>query len=338
MARAWKARGSQIPRRFESCLLRQITLLLFITAMNSKFKILLYYKYIPLKDPELIKNQQKELCERLGLKGRILISSEGINGTCAGQEKEINEYIKETQKIPEFVDIEWEVSWAEIQVFPRLGVVVRDEIVTLGIKKTGMDVSLKNKADYIQPEELKELYEKNEDFIILDARNAYEAHIGKFKNALVPPIDSFRDFPEFVEKKLADYKDKNVVTYCTGGVRCEKASAFLREKGFKHVRQLHGGVHRYAEETGGKYFEGELFVFDKRLHVPINTVDPTVLTTCKFCQKPVTRYLDCVVPMCDEFLICCEECEKINIMACSVECQQRWQDTVVENHQKSQSI
>ena len=292
--------------------------------MNKKFKILLYYKYIPLQNPELIKNQQKELCERLGIKGRILISAEGINGTCAGEEKEILEYIQATTTIPEFADIEWKVSWAESQVFPRLRVVVRDEIVTLGVKKTGMDVSLQNKADYIQPEELKELYENNEDFVILDARNLYEAEIGKFKNALVPPIDNFRDFPEFVEKNLAPYKDKNVVTYCTGGVRCEKASAFLREKGFTHVRQLHGGVHDYAEKTGGKYFEGELFVFDKRLHVPVNTIDPTILTTCKFCEKPVTRYVDCIVPMCDEFLICCESCEKLNILACSLACEQRF--------------
>jgi UPF0176 protein len=295
--------------------------------MKHTFKILLYYKYIPLQNPELIKDQQMALCKRLGIKGRILISTEGINGTCSAEEKEINEYIEETKKIPEFADMEWKISWAEEQVFPRLRVAVRDEIVTLGVKKTGMDVSLKNKADYIQPEELKDLYENNEDFIILDARNAYEATIGKFKNALIPPIDNFREFPEFVEKKLADYKDKNVVTYCTGGVRCEKASAYLRENGFKHVRQLHGGVHVYAEKTGGKYFEGELFVFDKRLHVSVNTVNPTVLTACKFCEKQVTRYVDCIVPMCDEFLICCEDCEKTKVLACSIECQQRLSNT-----------
>jgi UPF0176 protein len=300
--------------------------------MNQTFKILLYYKYIPLQNPELVKNQQKELCERLGIKGRILISQEGINGTCAGGEKEIGKYIEATTKIPEFADMEWKSSWADEQVFPRLRVVVRDEIVTLGKKKIGMDVSLQNKADYIQPEELKELYEKKEDFVILDARNAYEAKIGKFKNALVPPIDNFRDFPEFVEKNLSDYKDKNVVTYCTGGVRCEKASAFLREKGFKHVRQLHGGVHVYAEKTGGKFFEGELFVFDKRLHVSVNHVDPTILTTCKFCEKKVTRYVDCVVPMCDEFLICCEACEKTNMLACSVECLERFANATSVNH------
>ncbi len=286
--------------------------------MPQKYKILLYYKYVPIADPEALKNAQRKLCEDLELKGRILVSSEGINGTIAGGKKRINKYMLETQKIPELQDMEWKISWAEEQVFPRLKVVVRDEIVLLGKKRIGMDVSLTNKADYIQPEELVALYDNNEDFVILDARNNYEAIIGKFKNALVPPIDTFREFPEFVEKNLSQYKDKNVVTYCTGGVRCEKASAYLRENGFKHVRQLHGGVHVYAEKTGGKYFEGELFVFDKRLHVPVNQINPTVLTSCKFCNQPVTRYIDCSVAMCDEFLICCTACEKTHTPVCSI--------------------
>jgi UPF0176 protein len=298
---------------------------------DSPFKILLYYKYVYVEDPEKICQEQKILCERLNLNGRILVSTEGINGTIAGKEKEIDEYVLQTQAIAEFQDIEWKVSWADEQVFPRLRVVVRDEIVTLGVKKTGKDVSLQNKAHYIQPEELLELYESEEEFIMLDARNKYEAEIGKFKNALIPPIDNFREFPEFVEKELSQYKDKQVVTYCTGGVRCEKASAFLREKGFKHVRQLHGGVHVYAEKTGGKYFEGELFVFDKRIQVPVNSINPTILTHCKFCDIPITRYVDCIVPMCDEFLTCCEECEKIEILACSVDCLQRIQ------HQETKS-
>lgn len=291
--------------------------------MSHNIKILLYYKYVSLENPEAIRSQQTALCNLLNLKGRILISTEGINGTVAGTEKDINDYITETQLIPEFSDIEWKISWADEQVFPRLRVVVRDEIVTLGVKKTGMDVSLTNKADYIQPQELQELYDANEDFVILDARNSYEAKIGKFKNALIPPIDNFREFPNFVEKELGKYKNKNVITYCTGGVRCEKASAYLREKGFTHVRQLHGGVHDYAEKTGGKYFEGELFVFDKRLHVQVNAVDPKILTECKFCLKKVTRYVDCIVPMCDEFLICCNDCERTHQLVCSKDCEEK---------------
>lgn len=300
--------------------------------MTLPYKILLYYKYVTLSDPWSLQKQQKELCEKLQIKGRILLSTEGINGTIAGSEKEINEYIKQTTEIFEFRDIEWKISWAEEQVFPRLRVVVRDEIVTLGIKKTGKDVSLMNKAQYIEPHELKELYDRNEEFIILDARNAYEATIGKFKNALVPPIDNFREFPEFVEKHLSSHKDKPIITYCTGGVRCEKASAYLREIGFNDVRQLHGGVHVYAEKTGGQYFEGELFVFDKRLHVKVNTIDPVDLTVCRFCNKKVSRYVDCILPRCDELFTCCAVCESTHTLACSKACEQELQYTISSVH------
>lgn len=290
--------------------------------MQRDFKILLYYKYVTLEDPEAIKRWQKDLCARLNLKGRILISSEGLNGTLAGEPTAVDEYMAETAARTEFADMEWKVSWADEQVFPKLRVVVRDEIVTLGIKKTGIDVDLDNKAHYIEPAELRTLYESNEDFIIIDARNLYEAEVGKFKNAVVPPIDNFRDFPEFT-KKIADYKEKEVVTYCTGGVRCEKASAFLREQGFKKVRQLHGGIHEYGEQAGGKYFEGEMFVFDKRLHVPVNKENPTVIAHCKYCEVPVTRYVDCTAFGCPELFICCESCQTKHSGACCSECEQK---------------
>jgi UPF0176 protein len=232
-----------------------------------------------------------------------------------------NEYIKETNALPEFADLEWKISWSDEQVFPKLRVVVRDEIVTLGVKKTGKDVAISNKADYINPTELKKLYEDNADFIILDARNVYESEIGKFKNELIPPIDNFREFPEFVEKNLSKYKDKDIVTYCTGGVRCEKASAFLREKGFEKVRQLHGGVHEYGEQTGGKYFEGELFVFDKRLNVPVNSVDPSTISRCLYCNESITRFVDCHAHGCGTLFICCGTCETEHSGACSKDCE-----------------
>jgi UPF0176 protein len=290
--------------------------------MPQEYKVLLYYKYVEIEDPEKIRIMQRALCEHFDLKGRILISQEGINGTVAGLTAAVDEYIRETEKLPEFKEMEWKVSWADEQVFPKLKVVVRDEIVTLGEKKQGKDVSLENKAHYIEPEELLELYEKNEDFVILDARNLYEAEIGKFKNALVPPIDNFREFPEFA-KTLEKYKDKNVVTYCTGGIRCEKASAYLREKGFEKVRQLHGGIHEYGQKAGGKYFEGEMFVFDKRLHMPVNTTNPTIISECKYCQKKVARYIDCVIESCPELFICCEECQQQYHSTCSDECRQK---------------
>ena len=284
--------------------------------MSEKIKILLYYKYVPIAHPKKLRNEQFNVCTRLGIKGRIIIATEGINGTIAGDSQAIDTYIEQTKSLPEFTDIEWKISFSEEQVFPKLKVRVRDEIVTLGIKKTGVDVSLSNKAHYIEPKELASLYENNQDFVILDARNAYEAKIGKFKDAIIPPIRNFREFPQFVNSKLSKYKNKPVITYCTGGVRCEKASAYLREQGFTNVKQLHGGVHVYAQEAQGKYFEGELFVFDKRLQTQINTVNPTIIAQCEHCNTPITRLIDCCDASCDSLLNCCASCEEMNGGGC----------------------
>lgn len=291
--------------------------------MAGSIKILLFYKYVAITDPELVRDAHKTLCQKLDIKGRLLVSQEGINGTLAGEISAIDEYIAQTKKDERFADMEWKISFADEQVFKKLKVVVRDEIVTLGIKKTGTDVSLENKAKYIEPAELLDLYEKEEDFVIVDARNEYEALIGKFKNSITPDIENFRDFPQFVSQQLNQYKDKTVVTYCTGGVRCEKASAYLREQGFTNVRQLHGGIHEYGEQVGGKHFEGEMFVFDKRLHVAVNEVNPTTISHCVYCKKEVTRYLDCAVISCPSLFICCEECQTQHNGACSVECKEK---------------
>ena len=284
--------------------------------------VLLYYKYVPLDDPDEVRQWQYDLCAELDIKGRILVATEGINGTVAGRPEAVEEYKRRTESRDEFSGMEWKESAAEEQVFPRVSVKVREEVVTLGLKSERYnpdkkDVALDNKAHYIEPEELLKLYENDEDFVILDARNEYEAEVGKFKNALIPPIDNFREFPEFAEKHLQDYKDKEIVTYCTGGIRCEKASAYLREQGFKKVRQLHGGVHRYSEETGGKYWEGELFVFDKRLLMPVNHVNPTVISECEHCGTAVARYIDCSNKQCNALFVCCEMCDKITDARCS---------------------
>jgi len=288
---------------------------------KQAYKVLLFYKYVEIANPEEFTEWQKGICMDLNLKGRILVSDEGLNGTCAGLANDIDEYVKIMEDLEEFSDMEWKVSFADEQVFPRLSVKVRPEIVTLGLKKQSKDVAIENKAHYIEPEELFDLYESGEDFVILDARNDYEAKVGKFKDAMIPPIDNFREFPDFVKKNLEEYKDKNVVTYCTGGIRCEKASAYLREQGFKKVRQLHGGIHRYSDTTGGKHFEGEMFVFDKRLTTPVNHVNPTVLTKCKWCDKEITRLIDCKNHECTERMFtCCEQCEKKHKGFCSETC------------------
>lgn len=294
--------------------------------MSDRIKILLYYKYVPLADPAQLKVEQRALCQQLGILGRILISREGINGTIAGTPESIDEYMETLEKYPEFQGIEWKISWADEQVFPKLRILVREEIVTLGVAKTGNDVNIENKADYIAPQELLEKYENGDDFVIIDARNQYEAQIGKFKDSIVPDISNFRDFPAFV-KTLETHKNKEVITYCTGGVRCEKASAYLKENGFTNVKQLHGGIHEYGVQAGGKYFEGEMFVFDKRLHVPVNTENPTIISQCQFCETPIARYIDCCITSCNSLFICCESCQETHHGACGDECERQFLQT-----------
>jgi len=279
----------------------------------------LYYKYVNIENPENFKAKQTELCKKLGLKGRVIISSEGINGTIGGSKESTTEYISETKKYPGMVNMEWKISESKTDPFPKLRIVAREEIVTLGFKKTQKDVNLQNKANYIEPEELKNLYDKGEDFIIIDARNEYEGRIGKFKNAIVPDIKVFRQFPEFV-KTIGELKNKPIVTYCTGGIRCEKASAYLREQGFTNVRQLHGGIHEYSEKAGGKNFEGEMYVFDARINIKVNHENPTIISKCIHCGESITRYINCANKLCNKQIVCCEKCQNEKSSTCSDKC------------------
>lgn len=295
---------------------------------NDDYTILLYYKYAHVANPQQLRKAQFKLCKKLEIRGRILISDQGLNGTISGSDAAIKKYMAETTKYPGFEDIEWKISKGPKDAFPRLRVVVRDEIVTLGLKKQSADVHLENKAPYIEPQELLNLYEDQEDFIIIDARNKYEAEVGTFRNAIVPDIKTFKEFPEYAKKHFAQFKNKQVVTFCTGGIRCEKASAFLKENGFKNVRQLHGGIHRYSDETGGKNFDGKMYVFDNRRQVDVNNVNPTVISLCKHCGEQVARYSDCVNDDCNLHYICCQTCEDKMHGACSETCKREFQKLV----------
>ena len=282
------------------------------------FTVLLYYKFVNLKNPAKIKEDQLSLCRSLGLKGRIILSEEGINGTLGGSKEACDKYIEATSNYNEFKDIDWKESISEIDPFPKLRVVVRDEIVTFKAK-----VDMSKKADYITSEELKNLYEKNEDFVIIDGRNEYEGRIGRFKNAIVPEINHFRDFPIWFEKNKEKIIGKKVITYCTGGIRCEKLSAYLVENGVEDVKQLKGGIHTYGVEANGKDFEGTMYVFDNRIHMPINTSNPEIISECVHCGKKVARYINCCNAECNKQIICCEECDREFESACSIECKSK---------------
>jgi UPF0176 protein len=183
------------------------------------------------------------------------------------------------------------------------------------------DVSLDNGGKRITPEELLKYYNDNKEFVIVDARNWYESKIGKFKNAITPPIKNFREWKKVVDEDLQDYKDKTVVTYCTGGIRCEKASAYMVEKGFKNVYQLDGGIFNFIKKFPDTYWQGGMIVFDERRVINPNSKDELKHTSeCHFCRKPTSYYINCHNVNCDRIIVSCQDCKVENEYCCSDEC------------------
>lgn len=268
-------------------------------------RVLLYYKYIAIPDPASETEKHRALCQKLDLKGRIFIGSEGINGTCSGTVEATERYMQVMQSHPLFAGISFKESEHPEHVFQKLFVRCRPEIVTLRSA-----VGATEAAPYIAPKELHEKLEKGEDLVLIDMRNDYEAAIGRFKGAVTLTMQNFRDLPGFLPE-LSQYKDREVITYCTGGIRCERASALLKKHGFTRVRQLEGGIVRYCEEFPDGFFEGSLFVFDSRLSMRFPGKLPhRFVSECTFCRVPCDRYIDCEVPTCKKRLtICCEACQ-----------------------------
>jgi UPF0176 protein len=206
--------------------------------------VILYYKYVRLEDPGEVHRWQRSICERLGLKGRILLAEEGINGTLAGNPHEVDDYIQAMNESIYFAGITYKRDETNYVPFPKLRIRVRPEIVTLGV-----DVDPANTAPKLTPAQFNDLL-SDPDVVLFDARNNYESAIGRFKGAIIPDIKLFKDLPE----ALAGYeslKDKTIVTYCTGGIRCEKASALMRAQGFENVYQLEGGIYRVRQGLPG---------------------------------------------------------------------------------------
>ena len=234
--------------------------------LNCMYQNVLFYQFTPIKDPEALRAQEKQLTEELDLLGKILISDEGINGNVSGTKQATQQYMQHLQEY--FPEMDFKIGKTPEHNFNKMVVKVRPEIITLQ-----QDVDLSKKAPYIQPQELKELLDAQEDVILLDTRNAYEADFGTFKGAVVPDVNVFKKFPQFVQENLSAHKDKQIITFCTGGIRCEKATAWMREQGFSNVKQLEGGILSYAKEVGSAHWRGECFVFDERLAVRMDAAD-----------------------------------------------------------------
>ncbi len=282
--------------------------------MTDKYKIILFYKYAHIDNPKALRDAQFDLCKRLSMKGRMIIAHEGINGTFEGRDEACNEYMDYMKADSRFADIHWKVSngTEDGTAFPRLSVKVRKEIVSLHLGDEADIDPNQITGVHLKPEDLHKWYEEGRKFHIVDMRNDYELRVGKFEGTVFPDLNNFRDLKQNL-KKIEDLKDTTVLTVCTGGVRCEKASGLLVREGFKDVYQLDGGIVSYMEKYPGQDFKGSLYVFDKR--IVMNFDDPTnheVIGKCSKCNTPSEHYVNCANLMCHDHFICCESCLKTN--------------------------
>jgi UPF0176 protein len=295
---------------------------------GEPYQVLLFYKFVDVPNPELILKEQQYLCNRLGLLGRIIIANEGINGTLSGPKQKTECYIHFMEKHPLFAHMEFKIDLAPKHSFPRLSIRVRSEIVHFGCDMPLDPIHQGGK--YIEPEEMRDLLRnENEDVIILDTRSRYEHEIGKFKGAITLDINTFRELPQSLES-LAHLKSKKIVTYCTGGIRCEKVTAYMRKIGFENVYQLHGGIIRYAQEVGGENFEGLCYVFDERIAIPVNTVNPKIISRCIHCNMPAEKMINCANAACNEQIIVCPACAEKMEGCCSEKCKSSEQRRVFD--------
>ena len=244
------------------------------------------------------------MCQRLGLRGRILVGSEGINGTVAGPQTSTDAYQAGLRAYPEFSDIVFKISSAEKSPFPRFEIKVRPEIVTLGADET-LDPNMQG-APHLPSAEFKRMIEE-EDVVLFDVRNRYESEVGRFKGAITPAIENFRELPQALSQ-YEELKDKTVLMYCTGGIRCEKASALFRQAGFKRVFQLEGGIVTYGEQVGSEHWEGDCFVFDERMMIPIgDSVAKPPVGRCAHTGVPTRNVINCLHDPCHRIFLVAQE-------------------------------
>jgi len=291
----------------------------------SQIYIILFYKFTDIGNPEEFVEQQLTFCNKEGLLGKILIAGEGINGSLSGSKDQINEYKRFLTSQPQFSDINFKEERGTFNPFKKMIVRQKREIIRMD-----QELDLNKRGKYITPEELTELYDSDEEFIVLDTRNNYESEVGKFKNAITPDLDTFRDFPEAL-KSLEDKKDKKIITYCTGGIRCEKATSYMIKEGFTNVYQLKDGIINFCQQYPNTLWEGKCFVFDQRL---LSHVDPDAdpITNCIHCSGSCDRYQNCKNPTCDDFIVLCEKCGEQYNGCCSEECMDEYKSY---NMQKS---
>ena len=308
--------------------------LLVYNMWSMDYQVILFYKYVDIKDPKALMESQKELCKKLNLKGRAIIAKEGINGTFEGAPEDIEKYCEVLLKDPRFSDVHIKKSEGTGKTFPKLSIKVRDEIVSAHFDEdfsptqtTGKYITAEELHDWIHSGQRVLTSEgsyntegrKPKEFYIVDMRNDFEQEVGYFEGSILPGMRNFRDLPK-VLPKLEHLKGKTVVTICTGGVRCEKASGFLVKNGFKDVYQLYGGIHSYMEKYPNEDFKGSLYVFDQRIVMGFNRDEREIVGKCANCKTPSENYINCSNDVCHKHFIMCEMCVENGIPTCPEGC------------------
>ncbi len=288
----------------------------------GEYLVLIYYKYVRIEEPEAYASEHFTFCKSLGARGRIIISHEGINGTLSARAEEADQYMRSMNDDPRFTGMVFKIDKVNDHVFRKLFVRAKPELVTFRVDRELDPNQLTGKK--LTPTEFFETASQ-EDVLIIDARSDYEYDLGHFRGAIRPNVRTFREFPDWVRDNLSDFKDKKILTYCTGGIRCEKFTGFLLHEGFQDVAQLEGGILTYAKdpEIRGRMFDGKCYVFDERISVPVNQVEEEVVSKCLHCGTPSDRYINCTWDDCHVQHFSCPECSILMNGACSVQCMEQ---------------
>lgn len=298
---------------------------------TKQYRVLLYYMYVKIKEPEIFAKRHLAFCKELGLKGRILVAQEGINGTVSGTIDQTDVYMKTMKEDPRFNNIVFKIDEADQHAFKKMHVRPRKELVTLRLEDDINPNQLTGK--YLEPTAFFKAMQ-DENTVILDARNDYEYDLGHFRGAIRPDIKTFRELPEWVRNNKEKFEGKKILTYCTGGIRCEKFSGWLLKEGFKDVSQLHGGIVTYGKdpEVQGELWDGQCYVFDERIGVPINRKTHVIVGKDYFTGEPCERYVNCANPECNKQILCSEENEHKYLRSCSHECRIHPRNLYIKEH------
>jgi len=295
------------------------------------YRILLYYHYTTIEEPEVFAKQHLAFCKSLELKGRILVANEGINGTVSGTEEQTDAYMAAMNADPLFQGIVFKIDESDKHAFRKMFVRPRPELVNLSLEDDINPRELTGK--HVAPADFLEQMQQD-NTVIIDARNTYEYDVGHFEGAIRPDVETFRELPDWIRENKELLEGKRILTYCTGGIRCEKFSGWLVREGYDDVGQLHGGIVSYGKDpvAKGQLWNGQCYVFDDRLTVPINQVNPVIVGKDHYTGEPCERYVNCANPVCNKQILASEENEHKHLGGCTIECARHPRSLYVAKH------